>query len=95
MKIEQLEPNNIPKEIPEGTLYEAIENYIDLSNFPRNIIAKKLDLSEKNIKMSIKETESLIDRGSKSVEQLMEKSQRLNAKCNDLLRKLRRVFSFS
>lgn len=95
MKIEELEPQKTPTEIPEGMLLEAIENYIELSNFPKNIITKKLDLSEKNFRSSIKETEALIDRGSRSIEQLMEKSQVLNNRCNNLLRKLRRIFSFT
>jgi len=93
--IEELEPQNISTEIHEGMLLEAIETYIELSNFPKNIIAKKLDLSEKNLKASIRETEAIIDKGSESIEQLMEKSQRLNNRCNDLLRKLRRIFSFT
>ena len=95
MIIEELEPQNISTEIHEGMLLEAIETYIELSNFPKNIIAKKLDLSEKNLKASIRETEAIIDKGSESIEQLMEKSQRLNNRCNDLLRKLRRIFSFT
>lgn len=93
MKIEELEPRKDRPGISEGTLFEAIDNYVELSNFPRNIIAKKLELSEKNFKMSIRETEELIGRGSKSIEQLMEKTQVLNNKCNELLRKLRRIFS--
>lgn len=95
MKIEQLEPQDAKIEIPEGMLLEAIENYIELSNFPKDIIVKKLDLSEKNLRSSIREVEALIDKGSKSIELLMEKSQRLNNRCNNLLHKLRRVFSFT
>jgi len=93
LKIEELEPQKDRPMISEGTLLEAIDNYVELSNFPRNIIVKKLELSEKNFKMSIRETEELIERGSRSIEQLMEKTQILNNKCNELLRKLRRIFS--
>lgn len=95
MKIEELEPNDSNTEIPEGMLFEAIENYIEVSNFPKNIITKKLDLMEKNIRLSIRETDALSNRGSKSIEQFMDKTQQLNNKCNDLLLKLRRTFSFN
>jgi len=94
MKIEILE-DRPHSDFPEGLLFDAIENYVEHSNFPKNIVAKKLELSERAIRASIKETEVLIDRGSKSIEQLMESSQRLNVKCNNLLRSLRNNFSFS
>lgn len=93
MNIDVLEPKLKEDEISEGLLLESIVKYIKKSNFPKSIISKKLDLSEKNLNISLKETKILEDRGSKSVEQLMLKIQQLNDKCNKLLNKLRHDFS--
>jgi len=93
LKIDELEPQKISTKFPEDMLFEAIEEYIEKSNFPNDIIFRKLELLDKNMKMSIKEVESLISRGSLTIETLMNKTQDLSTKCNNLLYKLRKNFS--
>lgn len=93
MKIEELESQGNSTKFPEGMIFEAIEEYIEKSNFPSDLVSKKLDLLERTLKKSIDEVETLSNKGSSTIEELMNKTQKLDAKCNTLLYKLRKIFS--
>lgn len=92
MKIDELEPQK-PTRFLEGMLFEAIEEYIDKSNFPKDLVLKKLDLLERTLKKSIEDVEILSSKGTAAIEDLMKKTQKLDNQCNNLLYKLRKIFS--
>ena len=79
--------------INEGFLIEAITNYIKKMKFPKNLLFKKINLMEDNLKKEYEDVSRLIIQGNESITDLMNKSEVLNNRCNSLLYKLRMEFS--
>jgi len=77
----------------EGFILDAITHYIDYTNFPKNILFKKLCLIEDKLKREQEDMSKLIIQGSQSLTELISKSDNLNNRCNNLLYKLRIEFS--
>lgn len=91
MKFEKIESSR-NLNFSEGVLFEAIEKYIEKTNFPKNLVLKKLDLLEKKLIKDNNELMGMISKGRKAASDIVLKSNTLNDKCNMLLMELKRNF---
>jgi len=92
MKFEKIKGGN-NRNFSEGVLFQAIEKFIETSGYPKNLVLRKLDLIEKNIKNDDKELNNMIEKGKNAISEIMTKSNILDDKCKTLLMELKRSFA--
>jgi len=77
------------EEMPEQLIYRSIQEYINKSSFPKNLVIKNLIIQENHTDFKLKNVNTLLLKGIKALDQLRSGNSSLKKECSILLDKLK------
>ena len=77
------------EEMPEHLIYRSIQEYINKSSFPKNLVIKNLIIQENHTNFKLKNVNNLLLKGIKALDQLRSGNSSLKNECIVLLDKLK------